>query len=236
VKAIHLTLIVMLAAWFATLLFAMWIHPLLVIVLLAGVGLCLVVLGTIAVIGAVTDRSPGRTRRTLPIAGSVLAAALLFWPARRAGLWLFWRTREATLDGFISDVLHDARVRDMSDGQRFYKSLNGTLITFEPGAAVDTAHVTHATVWPLAQVLARDGIERATYERYRHRLIDLHLIEYSVTPDYVGFVYDGFLDNLNGYLWVRPGHDPPPIGAELFLTQLVVLDHLGGGWYYFATT
>jgi hypothetical protein len=55
-------------------------------------------------------------------------------------------------------------------------------------------------------------------------------------PGYTALLYDGFLDNEYGYLHVEPGASPPPLHTEVFGSDLVYLRHVGGRWYYAATS
>jgi hypothetical protein len=148
----------------------------------------------------------------------------------------YWRLRQAPLTEFTRDILAYGKISEMSDGDRHYKELNGELIAF---AVVDIDTLTASAfrkTWPLDHVLARDQITREKYEQYRQRLRELTLIQFQVRPGYVAFLYDGFLDNLDGYLWVRDDARSPALNSELFGTQLIALQELGGGWYRFHTT
>jgi hypothetical protein len=89
---------------------------------------------------------------------------------------------------------------------------------------------------PLEQVLVRDAVSAQRYEEYRRRLRDLKIIQFDAEPGYVAFLYDGMLENLEGYLVVKPGGSPPAMRAPLFGAALIRLEPLGDGWYRFATT
>ena len=85
-------------------------------------------------------------------------------------------------------------------------------------------------------MLARDAIEVKRYEEFRDRLRALKLTQLEAEPEFVAFLYDGMLDNLEGYLVVKPGATPPAIRSTLFGATLISLEPLGDGWYRFATT
>ena len=85
-------------------------------------------------------------------------------------------------------------------------------------------------------MLARDAIAAQRYEEFRRRLQDLKLTQFDAKPGYVAFLYDGMLDNLEGYLLVRPGGSPPALRSTLFGATLVSLEPIGDGWYRFTTT
>ena len=169
------------------------------------------------------------------VAGAVVNAAS---PSlRQWGDHFFFESRKERLEEFTRELLEYGRIHGMSDGTRHFKELNGELVAYTP-AQVDTARreLTPRPVLPVESVLARDGIDRQVYESFRARLQELKFIEVSVQAGHVAYLYDGILDNLQGYLWVRPGHRPPRRGAELFMSELVLLNPIGDGWYWFATT
>ena len=168
-------------------------------------------------------------------AGAVVSAvspSLRQWGDR-----LFFESRKERLDTFTQELLEYRRIQAMSDGTRHFKELNGELVAYA-AAQVDTARrePTTRSILPVESVLARDGIDRQVYESFRARLQELKLIEVSVQPGHVAYLYDGILDNLQGYLFVRHGHRPPRRGSELFMAELVLLSPMGDGWYWFATT
>ncbi len=236
VKAIHVGYYVALAARLGTVAFAMWLSPLVSMAITLAVALLALGLGVMALLLPPAGTRRARIRSAVVVTAALIVSVALSRPAQRAGQWLYWRSRAPALSRLTADVLRDGRVHAMSDGRQAYKSLNGTTVTFEPGEPIDTLWAARSAVYPLTQVLARDGIERAQYEDYRRRLVQLRMSELVVTSGYVGFLHGGFLDNLEGFLWVRPGHAPPPPQSELFLTQLTTLHYLGDGWYYFGTT
>jgi len=200
-------------------------------------GAPLLIVSTLVVLGWAVWR-PTRSKlfvallAVATVIGLVAATPLL----ARAGDHLFFESRRARLDAFTTEILAFGRIRNMSDGLRHHKELNGELVAYTP-AQVDTSRTLgfRPTV-PLDQVLVRDGIDRAEYEAFRGKLRDLRLIEFEIHPGLVAYWNDGMLDNLEGYLYVVGDGEPPAPRTELFSTMLVALRPLGSGWYWFATT
>jgi len=155
---------------------------------------------------------------------------------RRAGDRMFFETRRSRLDAFAHDIVAYGRIRQMSDGARSFTELNGQLVTSSRAAADATPQLDAVPARPLAQVLARDSIAAQRYEEFRQRLRELKVTQLDAEPGFVAFLYDGMLDNLEGYLLVKPGASPPAMRATLFGAELVRLEALGDGWYRFATT
>jgi hypothetical protein len=178
-------------------------------------------------------------RKTLRCAGVLVAAAAAFLAvpyAAAAGNWLFVKSREAALEAFIRDIDGYARIRQMSDGERHFKELNGALIAFEIRHREMDSGRSQPDVLPIETVLARDRIDRARYEDFRRRLIGLRLTEFDATPTYVAFLHGGMLDDLSGLIYVRSGAAPPPMDSPLFKSKLIRLQHVTGNWYWFGTT
>ena len=81
-----------------------------------------------------------------------------------------------------------------------------------------------------------DDVAEAQYEAFGRKLVDLNLIDFEVHEGFVAFLSGGMLDNLAGFLWVKPGATPPGNRYILFESQLVYLKSLSGGWYRFGTS
>jgi len=204
---------------------------------MAMIGGPLLLVSTFAVV--VWALFPPRSRKLLTLLGAFgVVAALVYGDVylRRAGSRLFFETRRSRVEALVKDIRDYGRIHDMSDGNRYFKTLNGAPVAYS-AAQVDTTPVAGApSTLPVERVLARDSISRERYDDFRRRLRDVRLIEFTMTSDYVAFVRDGIIDNLDGFLLVRSGGAPPTIGTKLFGTDLVELIPLGGGWYRFATT
>lgn len=152
----------------------------------------------------------------------------------RTGDRLFFATRRSRLETFAHDIVSYGRIHQMSDGLRSFTELNGELVADSTdGAAADAAVARRR---PLEQVLSRDAIAAQRYEEFRRRLRDLKLTQFDAQPGFVAFLYDGMLDNLEGYLLVKPGGSPPAVRSTLFGASLVRLEPIGDGWYRFVTS
>jgi hypothetical protein len=152
----------------------------------------------------------------------------------RAGDRMFFETRRSRLDAFARDIVAYGRIHQMSDGMRSFTELNGDVVA---GSTSDgPVRSLAAPAVPLEQVLVRDAVSAQRYEEYRRRLRDLKIIQFDAEPGYVAFLYDGMLENLEGYLVVKPGGSPPAMRSTLFGAALIRLEPLGDGWYRFATT
>jgi len=152
----------------------------------------------------------------------------------RAGDRLFFESRRSRLETFSRDIVAYGRIHQMSDGTRSFTELNGDVVSDSKSDGPNGSLAAPAV--PIEQVLSRDAIEARRYEEFRGRLRDLKLIQFDAQPQFVAFLYDGMLDNLEGYLVVKPGASPPAVRSTLFGATLIRLEPLGDGWYRFATT
>lgn len=180
----------------------------------------------------------GTKWRVMLVLFSVAALQVLATPwISRAGDRLFFETRRAELDAFAREIIAYGRIHQMSDGTRYVKELNNQRVAYSASDLETTTRDPNVQqALPVAEVLARDSVDGKRYEEFRSRLKNLKFIQFDVQPDYVAFLYDGFLDNLQGYLIVRSGGKPPALHSEMFRSDLVLLREVGGPWYWFATT
>lgn len=180
---------------------------------------------------------PRRGKLALLLVALAVDATLTFGSLAidRAGERVFFESRRARLDRLARDIVAYGQIEQMSDGTRSFKELNHQLVAYSP-SDVGAGSAAERRSRPLGEVLARDRIAATRYEEFRRRLRDVKLIEFDVKPGYVAFLYDGLVDNLAGYLVVRPGGAPPALRSELFGANLIYLEPLGHGWYRFATT
>ena len=168
-------------------------------------------------------------KEALPI--SVVVGTVCIVPYASAVQWdLFLFSRRASLEALAKDVVAYGKIRDMSNGLRHRKSLNGK--EFDASDSKVGEHVLPA----LDEALRANGIDPSKYHEFRAKLTAAGLIEFEVKEQYVAFLKDGLLDNLVGVLWVRPNQSPPSLGSTMFNSDLVSLRDMGGGWYVFGTT
>jgi hypothetical protein len=154
----------------------------------------------------------------------------------RVGAELFFSSRAERLTAFKDAFCAYGRIWQMTDGQRYHKSLNGQRIALTASTTVVPSPPEERSGRPVAAVLAGDSIAPAQFDEFRRELIAMRLIEVARTGNGVAFVHDGMLDNLEGFIFVPNGSAPPTIGSALFETTLVALVPMRDGWYYFGTT
>lgn len=158
-------------------------------------------------------------------------------PLRMASQSLYLLVNRPAMDALVRDVVAFGKIQEMSDGKRYWASLNQMVVVDPILSEGGQPPTQEPHVFPLDSVLARDGIARGEYEERRRGLIRTGALSVEVSDDYVALVHDGFLDNLYGYVWLRPGRPVPGIGGPFVEhTQLSSLRALDGRWYFFVTT
>ena len=200
----------------------------------AVLGLPLLALSTLAIM--VWAAWPIRWPKVVVLVLAVVAdIALISGHATlsRAGDRLFFETRRSKLEALARDIRAYGRIRQMNDGARAFTELNCELVAAVGNASPATAP---APRHPIEQVLARDDIAASRYDEFRRRLHDLKITQFDAKPGFVAFLYDGMLDELEGYLLVQPGGSPPAVRSPLFGASVIRVEPLGDGWYRFATT
>ena len=119
----------------------------------------------------------------------------------------------------------------MSDGQRYWKSVNFTSIEANI-ASVDTSGK-FAKKYFLDDILKRDGIDKEHYEFFRNILVETDLISFTTLKDgTISFTIDGFIDNCYGIAYSETGTQPNANDCG----QIIRWKKIGNNWYAWGTT
>jgi hypothetical protein len=174
------------------------------------------------------------SRRRAAVSALALGASVLVLLAtphiRHAGTHLFVALNEKALDGFTREIISYGKIHEMFGG------LNGELVARDAPDVERDPPAPLLPRLPLEEVLARHGIDRARYDAFAARLIELRLLGFELSASHVAFVTGGMIDNLGGLLYVREGFGPPALDTSVFTTRLVFLRHIRGRWYSFGTS
>lgn len=168
--------------------------------------------------------------RRLAISLSILIATLLIQPLLfRGGLYLFYAFRGQRLDAFVQDIISDRKIWILSDCQRYSKQVNNYYTN-----PCDTLYGGDWHTY-FVNCLNRDSIPPERLDRYINELREARLISYEITRDGIVFIYDGFLDNEFGFLYLLRNNPPEEGSALESHGRLVKIVPIRRGWYYFAT-
>jgi hypothetical protein len=187
----------------------------------------------ITTIGAIkTD--PNKPRKKYYWITAIVAVVLFVFSygfQLTAADWIFFKFRESKLTTFISELKKYDKVKEMSDGQRYWKSVNFTSIEANI-ANVDTSGE-FGRKYFLDDILKRDGIDKEHYEFFRKLLVETDLISFTTLEDgTISFTIDGFLDNCYGIAYSETGNQPNGNDCG----QIINWTKIGDNWYAWGTT
>ena len=132
---------------------------------------------------------------------------------------------------FISELKKYEKIKEMSDGQRHWKSINFTSIEANI-ADVDTISE-YGRKYFLDDILKRDGIDKEHYEFFRSILVETNLISFTTLEDgTISFTIDGFLDNCYGIAYSETGRQP----NSNYCGHIIYWIKIGKNWYAWGTT
>jgi hypothetical protein len=215
---------------YVTIVFSIRTTSLIIVLPILFFSLVTLIISTIGVIRA----SPQKSRKKYYWITAVLAVVLFVFSygfQLTAADWLFFKFRESKLTTFISELKKYEKIKEMSDGQRYWKSINFTSVEANI-ADVDTSGK-YGRKYFLDDVLKRDGIDRQHYEFFRSILIETDLISFRTLEDgTISFTIDGFLDNCHGIAYSETGKQP----NENDCGQIINWTKIGENWYAWGTT
>jgi hypothetical protein len=188
------------------------------------------IISTIGVIKA----DPNKPRKKYYWIAAIIAVVLFVFSYKfqlTAADWIFFKFRESELTTLISELKKYDRIRQMSDGQRYWKSINFTSI--EPNIAdVDTSGKYNRKYF-LEDILKRDGIDKEHYEFFRSILVETGLISFTKLEDgTISFTIDGFIDNCYGIAYSETGTQPRGNDCG----RIISWRKIGDNWYAWGTT
>jgi hypothetical protein len=196
------------------------------------------VISLIVLIGAtiiLRNEEPVKTKRKYY---SILAicAFVFYFPSYSLQLHLADRMHlkihEDRLNRFVTEIKQYQRITEMSDGERFWKTINNTSI--EPKIEnIDTTDNGSGKKFFLDDVLAKDGVDKQNYELFRQKLVATGFISFETLDDgTISFTMDGFLDNCYGIAYSETGIRPEQNGCG----DIIRWTKIGDNWYAWGTT
>lgn len=133
--------------------------------------------------------------------------------------YLYLQVREPELNEFVKEIQDYKKIQYMSDGQRFYKSINKKLIEFDKNKVREKENVLF-----YKDVLKNEGLNLNVYNKFRKKLIWLGLIDFELLKDNsVIFTFDGLLDNSWGIAYSKSGTEPETVrnGTIQFWSKII---------------
>ena len=149
----------------------------------------------------------------------------------RISEYTFVILRKDKLDKLAHEIKEYSKIKQMSDGQRFWKSINN--ISIESKIKDTTSNEFFGPKYFLDDILAKENVEKNKYEDFRQQLISIGFIEFETLEDgSLSFTIDGMLDNCEGYAYSTTGENPVSNNCGVIIFWKKVADN----WYVWATT
>lgn len=166
--------------------------------------------------------------------GSIILFFFNFGFKSDATYWVFFKLRQRELTTFVTELKNYKVISQMTDGQRYWKSVNNTSIESNI-QDVDTTGAGLGKKYLLDDILQRDGIERQHYEFFKNILITTKLESFTTLEDgTISFTIDGFLDNCYGIAYSETGR--MPIHHRNDCGDIISWEKITDNWYAWQTT
>ncbi|GAB3896176.1 hypothetical protein [Spirosoma agri] len=150
----------------------------------------------------------------------------------RVGNYLYFKRKEETLTNLVIEVKKYRKIEEMSDGLRFWKTINKIAYEINPKDTV-REFSTSPGKQLLPEVLKKQGIDKRHYESFRQSLREAGFISFTILPDgTISFMRDGFIDNCRGIAYSETGRRPDYNDCG----QLTKWVNISGNWYEWTTT
>jgi len=164
--------------------------------------------------------------------GSVFLYFVTYGLQYNVANYIYFKQRENKLNQLVLNIKNYQKIKEMSDGQRFWKTINNTSI--EPKIKnVDTTDKGFGKKYFLDDILSKNGISKQQYESFRQRLISTGFESFTIIDDgTISFTKDGFLDNCFGFAYSTTGKNPKINDCGDIIRWVKISDN----WYAWGTT
>jgi ASC-1-like (ASCH) protein len=145
--------------------------------------------------------------------------------------YIFFKQRQDQLESLVAQIKEYQKIKEMSDGQRYWKTVNNISIE-ENIKYVDTTNILGRKYF-LNDILAKEGIKIKTYEDFKSSLVSVGLINFMTLEDgTISFTHDGFLDNCHGFAYSTTGINPRINDCG----DIILWKKIAKNWYKWETT
>jgi hypothetical protein len=191
----------------------------------------------VLIVSTVKARKSASTRVKKKFLIPVAICAVILFPLSyglqlRLADILYFKIRENQLRDLALNIKSYHKIREMSDGQRFFKTIN--FISIEPNKKMLSADdIGFERKYFLDDVLSKSGIDKQKYESFRQSLIEMGFISFTILQDgSVSFTMDGMLDNCYGFSYSEGDKHPNSNDCGTIVWWVKISDN----WYAWATT
>jgi len=147
----------------------------------------------------------------------------------QAADYIFFKQRESSLNEFILEIKKYGKIKEMSDGRRYTKTLNDSLYEFNPKSVLERGYRAKL----LSDLLISMDIDLEVHNKFREKLSENDFIGFETFKDgTISFTIDGMLDNCYGFAYSETGEHPMYNDCG----TIVHWEKVQGNWYRWGTT
>lgn len=169
-------------------------------------------------------------RNIIIIIGIVIVSFFLTYGYQLlAADYIFFKQRENSLNEFISQIKDYGKIKEMSDGRRYTKTLNDSLYEFNEKHVLERGYRAKL----LSDLLINMDIDADVHRKFRDKLTENDFIGFETFKDgTISFTMDGMLDNCYGFAYSETGEHPKFNDCG----TIVIWEKIQGNWYRWGTS
>lgn len=194
----------------------------------------------IAVLGAIVlfyivycfieRRKNYRRNLIITIGGAVLLFFLTYGFQLDAANYVFYKQREESLNQFALDIKQYGKIKEMSDGRRYTKTLNDSLYEFTEKEVLNQYS---PVVYLYKDLLEKLEIDEQVHSKFREKLLENNFMSFETFKDgTISFTIGGMLDNCYGFAYSETGEHPMYNNCG----KIIRWEKVAGNWYAWGTT
>lgn len=166
-------------------------------------------------------------RNLLIIIGVVIVAFFLSYGYQLdAADYIFFKLREKKFNEFVAEIKNYGKIKEMSDGNRYTKTLNEKRYEFREK---DISPYDKKFTDLYSDLLKTLEIDENVHQDFRNKLSDVDCIEFQCFDDgAVCFTIDGWLNRCNGVTYSTNGTE------HVIYGKARIWKHIEGDWYAWA--
>ncbi len=177
----------------------------------------------------IEKRKNYRRNIALVIGFIILSFFLTYGYQLQAADYMFFTQRQTSLNAFVLEIKEYGKIKEMSDGRRYTKTLNDSLYEFKENDVVQRGYRAKL----LSDLLIDMDINAGVHEKFRDKLTVNDFIGFETFKDgTICFTIDGMLGNCYGFAYSETGEHPMYNDCG----KIIRWEKVAGNWYAWGTT
>ncbi len=159
----------------------------------------------------------------------ILSYFLTYGYQLQAADYVFFTQRQNSLNEFVLEIKEYGKIKKMSDGRRYTKTLNDSIYEFTEKEVLTRGFRANL----LSDLLIDMDIDADVHHRFRDKLAENNFIGFETFKDgTISFTIDGMLDNCYGFAYSETGEHPMFNDCG----KIIRWEKVAGNWYAWGTT